>query len=286
MSQRRLSLFHMANSPNSKLPVASTSALGSRISQLRVALIASFLASCVFCFFLFTSAAVQHDRASNARASAPAWVFPLGTVFFLAPYILSWILLSTRQPETIAGGAGVACAFFGASLLASPNLIMAMFLIVGMSAWNSAPDPGLMAAGLTLLVFLAISLWIVWSAFRIGKTQWNAFGVAIGATAFYLFFGFQSLTLTVFRGQRHGEQKRVQSEMEMYKPAMLARQKVIALTACLLRNHMLHPEAGYPAAIDPLPAGYRCDSQPSYRPDPRIHFYLHAPNRPSHRSGH
>ena len=181
--------------------------LDPRVSQLRIALVSACLTICVFFFFFFASAAFRHDHATG-HLSLPAWIWLLGVGFYFAPCILSWLLLSTREQTSIATGAGVACAFFGGFLLISPYVLMMMFLFVGMSAWNGPPDPGLMAAGLTLLVFLAISLSIVWSAFKIGKTHWNAFGVAIGATAFYLYFGFQSLNLTAFRGQQHAQQKK------------------------------------------------------------------------------
>jgi len=158
-------------------------------------------------------------------------------------------------------GAGVACGFFGGFLLVSPYALTVMFLFVGMSAWNGPPDRGLMAAGFTLLLLMVISLWIVWSAFKIGKVQWNAFGASVGATAFYLYFGFQFLMPVANTGQRGAEQKKLQAEMELYKPAILARETIIGLTACLIRNHMLHPEAEYPATLNPRPADWACQTK-------------------------
>ena len=49
--------------------------------------------------------------------------------------------------------------------------------------------------------------------------------------------------------------------MELYKPAILARETIIGLTACLLRNHMLHPEAEYPATLSPPPANWTCQTK-------------------------
>ena len=177
-------------SPSNPTTAKPNATLASRTSDLRTGLIAAFLATCAFFFFLSTSAAIQHDRANNTRASAPAWIFLLGAGFFLAPYIICWFLISRREPKSIATGAGVACAFFGAFVLVSPYAFMAMFLFVGMSAWNGPPDRGLMAAGVTLLVYMVISLWIVWSAFKIGKVQWNAFGASVGVTACLSLFWF------------------------------------------------------------------------------------------------
>ena len=250
----------MSGPHNPPAPKTNTATLESRKSKLRIALIAAFATACVFFFFFGSSVALQHDR-QQGQPSPPMWVFLLGAGFFLAPYIISWFLLSRREQQSIATGAGVACAFFGAFVLVSPYAFMAMFLFVGMSAWNGPPDRGLMAAGVTLLVYMVISLWIVWSAFKIGKIQWNAFGVAVGVTAFYVYFGFQSLNLTAYRGQRAAEQKKVQADMELYKPAILARETIIGLTACLLRNHMLHPEAEYPAMLNPRPADWTCETK-------------------------
>jgi hypothetical protein len=249
----------MTSTSDTTAPKPNAPTFASRTSALRTAIIAAFVTTCVFFFFLGSSGVLQHDR--QQRPTPPLWVFLLGAAFSLAPYVISWFLLSKREEQSIATGAGVACAFFGAFALVSPCAFMAMFLFVGMSAWNGPPDLGLMAAGLTMLVYTVISLWIVWSAFKIGKIQWNAFGLAVGATAFYLYFGFQSLSLTAYRGQRGAEQKKVQADMELYKPAILARETIIGLTACLLRNHVLHPEAEYPASLNSRPADWACETK-------------------------
>jgi len=153
----------MAGTPDKAALTPNTAAIGSRVTELRIALVGAFLASCGFFFFFSTSAAVQHDRV-NGPAPVPAWIVLLGFGFYLAPYIISWFLLSTREQTSIASGAGVACGFFGAFLIVSPYALVVMWLFVGLSANDRGADHGLLAAGLTLLVFMVISLWIVWQA--------------------------------------------------------------------------------------------------------------------------
>jgi hypothetical protein len=247
----------MARGASAPPVVAPT--LNSRTAQLRTALIAALVATCLFFLFFLGSIALQH-RLQEGRPSPPVWFFLLGFGFLLAPYIISWFLLSTREQTSIATGAGVAFGFFGAFLIASPYTFTVMSLFVGMSAWNGPPNPGMVAAELTLLVYMVISLWIVWSAFRIGKIQWSTFGAGVGATAFYLFVGFELLIAAGNQGLQQAEQKRVQANMDLNKPAMLAGQTIISLAACLLRNHMLHPEADYPATLNPHPADWACDT--------------------------
>jgi hypothetical protein len=249
----------MTGPHNTPAPKSKVATLDSRTSKLRTALIAALVATCLFFLLFFVSVALQH-RLQEGRPSPPVWVFLLGFAFLLAPYITSWFLLSNREQESIAAGAGVACGFFGAFVLVSPYAFAVTFLFGAMSVWGGPPDRGMQAAGLTLLVYLVISLWIVWSAFRIGKVQWSKFGEGVGATAFYLFVGFELLIAAGNQGQQQAEQKRAQANMELYEPARLALQTVVSLTACLLRNHMLHPEADYPATLNPRPADWACDT--------------------------
>jgi len=248
----------MTSPRNPTATKTNTATLDSRTSKLRIALIAAFIATCVFFVFFFVSVALQH-RLQEGRPYPPVWFFLLGFGFLLAPYIISWHLLSDREQGPLAAGAGVACGFFGAFVLVSPYAFAVTFLS-GSSVWGGPPDRVMQAAGVTLLVYLVISLWIVWSAFRIGKVQWSTFGAGVGATAFYLFVGFEVLLAAGNQGLQQAEQKRVQANMDLNKPAMLAGQTTVSLAVCLLRNHMLHPEADYPATLNPHPADWACDT--------------------------
>ena len=246
-------------SPGNTTAPKPAATLTSRTSQLRIALIAAFTATCLFFLLFFISVARQH-RLQEGRPSPPVWVFLLGIAFLLAPYIISWLLLSTREQERTAAGAGVACGFFGAFVLVSPYAFAVTFLFSASSVWGGPPDRVMQAAGLALLVYLVISPWIVWSAFRIGKVQWSTFGAGVGATAFYLFVGFELLIAAGNQGLQQAEQKRVQANMDLNEPARSAGQTIVSLAACLLRNHMLHPEADYPATLNPHPADWACDT--------------------------
>ena len=249
----------MTGPHNTPAPKPKAATLDSRTSQVRIALIAAFVATCLFFTLFFVSVALQH-RLQEGQPSPPVWFFLLGFAFLLAPYIISWFLLSNREQERIAAGAGVACGFFGAFVLVSPYAFAVTFLFGARSVWGGAPDRVMQAAALTLLVYMVISLWIVWSAFRIGKVQWSTFGAGVGATAFYLFVGFELLLAAGNQAQQQAEHKRVQANMDQNKPAMLAGQTIVSLAACLLRNHMLHPEADYPATLIPHPADWACDT--------------------------
>jgi|HubBroStandDraft_6_1064221.scaffolds.fasta_scaffold12168_2 hypothetical protein len=250
----------MTGPHNTPAPKPKVATLDSRTSKLRAALIAALVATCLFFILFFVSVALQH-RLQEGRPSPPVWVFLLGFGFLLAPYIASWFLLSNREQESIAAGAGVACGFFGAFVLVSPYAFAVTFLFGGRSVWGGPPDRGMQAAGLTLLAYLVISLWIVWSAFRIGKVQWSTFGAGVGATAFYLFVGFELLIAAGNQGLQQAQQKRAQANMDLNKPAMLAGQTIVSLAVCLLRNHMLHPEADYPATLNPPPGDWTCQTK-------------------------
>lgn len=78
---------------------------------------------------------MQQDRARNP-AALPTEMILLYAVFFLLPFAICFVLLSSRKVEFIAAGAGVACVFFGAFLVVSPYVLRVMALFLGMSAWG------------------------------------------------------------------------------------------------------------------------------------------------------
>jgi hypothetical protein len=220
------------------------------------------VAACTFWLLFFTSSAVQHDRKNGSgTASEPLWALLLVLAFVLIPYVLSFVLVSTRTDKSIAAGAGVAAGFFSIIVLFSPYTLLAMFVILGLSSWDHAPDRGLLAAGVVLLAYLAINVWIIWSAFRIAKIRWNAFLIAACATVLYVLVGSHQVISATVIGERQVQKQKEQADMNLYMPGMLARQRLVSLTACLLRNHMQHPEAGFPASLEPPPSSWTCDAQ-------------------------
>ena len=194
--------------------------------------------------------------------------------FVLLPHVTSFVLLSLRRPRIIAAGAGIACGLFSAILLASPGLLIMMFLFIGLSAGSMGPraDPGLVKAGACLLAYLAIAIWIGVSALRIGKIRWSAFIMAICATWVYLFIGFPRMRLAEFRAQQHAEQQKEQADMKLYTPQMLARQRIVSLSACFLQDHMVHPNSEFPASLEQLPADSGCERAPTADTIPEYTF--------------
>jgi hypothetical protein len=225
-------------------------------------LILSFVAACTFWLLFFTSSTMQHDRVNGSWTdSEPIWVLLLALAFVLIPYVVSFGLVCTRRVKSIAAGAGVAAGFFSIIVLVSPHALLGMFVIIVLSAWDKPQDPGLLAAAVVLLVFLAISVWIVWSALRIAKIRWSTFLIAACATVLYVFVGSYQVFFAMTNGERQVQRRKEQADLNLYMPGVLARQRLVSLTACLLRSHMQHPEAGYPASLEPPPSGWTCDTQ-------------------------
>jgi hypothetical protein len=243
---------HSPSGPSGRPPVS--------LHGLRTSLCLAFLAICAFFFFFL--GALQQDRAHNP-AALPTGMILLYAVFFLLPFAICFVLLSSRKVEFIAAGAGVACGFFGAFLVVSPYVLSLMALLLAMSAAWGKPgaEHALIAAGVALVAFLAANLAIVWLGARIGKTQWTTFGMAIGLTALYLLFSFSFLGSAGNSMVRQAQRDKEQADLNLNMPGMLASQRIVALAACLFQNHMRNPEAGYPEALEPPAKDWNCDTK-------------------------
>jgi hypothetical protein len=245
-----------------------------RLYGIKNALLLAFLAACLYSFFFYTSAAARHDRANGLHPET-VWPSLLFAGFILLPQIASFALLSTRNRRNTIMGAGIAGGFFSAVLLMSPGMVLMMFLFLGLSTGSSGThgtDPGLLTAGACLLGYLAIAAWIGIAAARIGKNQWGAFFLAVAVTWLYLAVGFPRLRLAAYRAQQKTERRKEQKDMDLYKPQMLARQRIVSLTACLLTNRMVHPDSEFPATLENLLRDSGCERVPAANAIPEYTF--------------
>jgi len=146
---------------------------------IRIALHLSLAAACAFWLFTFISDKQWHAHHPGAGVSTvpdPLWISILGVALPLALYVLSVLLLSTRSEELIAAGAGIAA---GISPFA---LVFSVTDSLGIMFFSFFPDPYFLPMAISLLTIFASSVWIVVSAFRIGKVNWGAFLVAAVVT--------------------------------------------------------------------------------------------------------
>jgi hypothetical protein len=275
----------MGTTPNPP-SVAANRIRETRLYGIKTAMLLAFLAAGLLWFFFYTSAAARHDRA-NGLHPEPVWPSLLFVGFFLLPQIASLVLLSTRRQRNIVLGAGIAGGFFSAVLLLSPGIVLMMFLFIGLSAGSSrshGADPGLLTAGACLLAYLAIAVCIGIASLRIGKNQWGAFFLALAVTWLYLAIGFPRLKLAAYRAQQKAERQKEQKDMDLYKPQMLARQRIVSLTACLLTNRMVHPDSEFPATLENLPRDSGCERAPAANAIPQYTFaYLPHIDAKTHR---
>ncbi len=141
-----------------------------------------------------------------------------------------------------------------------PFAVMAMFLFVGMSAWNGPPDGGLTGGpGIDHACVHGNQSLDCLVSVQNRKDSVERVRYSAGCNRLLSLFWLPVAQPDgVQRPARGWSRKKVAAEMELYKPAILARDTIIGLTACLLRNHMLHPEAEYPATLNPPPTDWAC----------------------------
>jgi hypothetical protein len=186
----------------------------------------------------------------------PTWISVVWATLPLAPYLLSLVLLSTRRAESVTAGAGIAGGLFAWFLMLSPS--MGMGLTLGFGLFQA---PYFLQTAISLLVFLAISIWVVIAAVWTGKANWIVFSVAAGATFVCVVSGFSSLRNAQYEFHRANEQQKQEDEFYRHRPRPAgARQYLMYLASCLFQSHFAHPESPYPLGIDPQ-TRWGCDTR-------------------------
>jgi len=146
---------------------------------IRIALHLSLLTACAVWLLEFISDKQWHEHHPGAGASSvplPLWTLIVSVALPLVLYLLSVSLLSTRSEELIAAGAGIAAGI-------SPfSLIFSVSAVLGSTFFSFYPEPHFLPLAISLLVLFGSGVWMIVSAFRIGKVNWGAFFLAAGVT--------------------------------------------------------------------------------------------------------
>lgn len=178
----------------------------------------------------------------------------LWIALLIVPFVLSGLLLSTRSEESIAAGAGVATGLFACGIIVAIAAFLSLFL-------RFFPDPYFRQNMIAILTFFGSSLWIIVSAFRIGKVSQGIFFLALGATVICMAWGSESLKSAEYKMDRQNEQKKAQAAIEMFEPVVEAQHRLASLAGCLILDDSIHPQSGYPASLDPPPANWPCETK-------------------------
>ena len=143
-------------------------------NSVSIAIALAFVGGCAFFCFL----------AASAGGLSRLGVVLL--VVLLLPFPISLSLLMSRDPRFIGLGTGVACGYLGGLLTFSPLALFLMFLAVGFGGL----DGKVLAASVTLLVFVGSGARAVWSAWQLSGSYRDGFRYGVGAAGLYLFLLF------------------------------------------------------------------------------------------------
>src|ERR1700690_3622345 len=161
------------------LPNPAISSTGRRqplpLHGIRIAMVVALAAAGTSWYYMQAAQKVVDQLHPDALKGVPdpTWISVLWAALPLAPYLLSLVLLSTRRTASVAAGAGIAGGLFAWFLMLSPGMGMGLTLGFGLSQ-----APYFLQTAISLLVFLAISIWVVIAAVWTGKANWIVFSVA------------------------------------------------------------------------------------------------------------
>src|SRR5579864_576925 len=115
---------------------------------IRIAFGLSFLAACVFCIFTYLGDKQWHalNAGNSGSFVTPSWIWGVRVALVLVPFVLSILLLSTRNEHSKAAGAGVAFALFSSGLLFGMAGLLGLFLGI-------SPDPYALLDLVAILMF-------------------------------------------------------------------------------------------------------------------------------------
>ena len=224
---------------------------------IRIALLVASLAAAVFYWCGYLENQQWHQEHPGTGASGvpdPGWMILLWIALPLVPLIVSQGLLSLRNEDLIAAGAGVAAALVtGLSLIA----VLAVLSLTFMSFF---PDPYIRQQLLAVLVFLVCSFWVAVSAWRIAaKVRPGVFFLAGTVTLVCMGGGQHILRRMEIQLDRENELGKAQAAMQLFAPVTEAQHVLTQLAGCLILNESVHPDSGYPQSLDPPPANWQCE---------------------------
>lgn len=171
--------------------------------------------------------------------------------FRLSPLFFPHCWLSRRSEESKATGAGIAAALFACGFFFAIVAFFAEFLAF-------SPDPYAIENFVAILVFVASSIWIIVSAFKIAaKASWGLFLLAGCATLVAVVLANHSLRKTEYALDRQYERQETETRITSAQTNYDAHRVLALLAACLIEYRTTHREAGFPSSLNALPPDLR-----------------------------
>jgi hypothetical protein len=197
----------------------------------------------------------EQNPGDSGAFVTPLWLSMLWIALVLVPFIISALLLSTRSEHSKAAGAGIAAGLFSAGFLFAGAALVGMFFL------SFSPDPYVLQNLSAVVVFLMCSVWIMVSAFRIGKASWVVFFMTLVATLICLTWGNHALEVTRYDLDRQHEMQKGWAAIELFAPVEQAQHVLASLAGCLILNQSLHSQSWYPSSLDPVAVRANGDSR-------------------------
>lgn len=224
---------------------------------IRIALGVSLLAAGAFFWFAYLGDKRWHEQhpGDSGAFVTPLWLSMLWIALPLVPFIISALLLSTRSEQSKAAGAGIAAGLFTAGFLFAAAALGGMFFL------SFSPDPYVLQDLTAVVVFLGCTVWILISAFRIGKSSWGVFFMTLVATLICLTLGSHAWEATRYNLDRQHELQKGQAAIELFDPVEQAQHALASLAGCLILNQSQHPQSGYPSSLASPPPDWSCETK-------------------------